>query len=546
MFHNIPLRILSIFKPLFTLFRIDFAVMRKIVEMKMMMDSRRVPAMFSNQMKKPKGNQFLKSLGIYVLYGVIVIPFIFGENYMFQMAIFFGIAIFILMTALISDFSTVLLDVRDKTILGTKPIDNRTISAAKLVHITIYMTMLTLAFSLIPSIVMLFTKGPLFFLLFYVSMFFIVIFILALTSLAYIVVLQFFSAERLKDIINYIQIFMSIGIVIGYQIVARSFDVVGLEVVYEFVWWHYLIPSFWFASIFELIINANDAISVIILAVSAIVIPLISITIYYILMPTFERNLEKLMEQSTSATKKKRRLSHLWERIVCFSKEEKMFFRFANTMMSEEREFKLKVYPSIGMGLIVPFLMIFAFSDGNGMEAIQGKYSFLALYFTNMIVGTVIIMLQYSGKYKGAWIFQVTTKANGRLMYSAALKALLTKLFLPVFAAVSVVFIYLFSFSIIIDVIVIFLIAFIQMIVTYQLLVKAKRPFSKPFESIQQGSNMTFLIFISMFIQGIFAGGHLILTFIPYGVIGYSIVLFFVSFFWWRALFLRKRVVVEH
>ncbi|MFZ3579919.1 hypothetical protein [Virgibacillus sp. DJP39] len=58
------------------------------------------------------------------------------------------------MTSMISDFSTVLLDVRDKNILSTKPVDKRTISAAKMVHVSIYMSLLTGAFVAVPLIFM--------------------------------------------------------------------------------------------------------------------------------------------------------------------------------------------------------------------------------------------------------------------------------------------------------------------------------------------------------------------------------------------------------
>src|SRR5690625_5431727 len=85
------------------------------------------------------------------------------------------------------------------------------------------MTLLTGAFLLIPSAVMLVVKGISFFIIFIGAIFLLVLFILALTALIYIFVLQFFSGEQLKDIINYIQIILSIGIVIGYQIVIRAF-----------------------------------------------------------------------------------------------------------------------------------------------------------------------------------------------------------------------------------------------------------------------------------------------------------------------------------
>src|SRR5699024_1537862 len=97
----------------------------------------------------------------------MIIPFLFfGENYMFQVSLIFGVTMFILMTSMISDFSTVLLDVRDKTILNTKPVHTRTVNTAKMMHVAIYMAQLTGAFLLVPSIVILSVRGIAFFLLF--------------------------------------------------------------------------------------------------------------------------------------------------------------------------------------------------------------------------------------------------------------------------------------------------------------------------------------------------------------------------------------------
>lgn len=138
------LRVLDTFQAVFGKLNIDYSLMRKILEIKLTMDGRRVPTILSQNTMKKEGNQFLKSLWIYALYGLLLIPFIFlGDSYLFQVSIITGIAMFILSTSMISDFSSVLLDVRDKVILNTKPVNNRTINAAKFIHVVIYLTFLT-------------------------------------------------------------------------------------------------------------------------------------------------------------------------------------------------------------------------------------------------------------------------------------------------------------------------------------------------------------------------------------------------------------------
>ena len=132
------LKILDIFRPLFIRFNVDYPLLRNMLEVKLFIDERRVPILFGDT-KEKKGNFFLKSLWIYALYGLILVYFIFGEAYMFQMSMIFGIALFILMTSLIADFSPILLDTRDKAITKTKRVDQRTIAVAKSVHILMYL-----------------------------------------------------------------------------------------------------------------------------------------------------------------------------------------------------------------------------------------------------------------------------------------------------------------------------------------------------------------------------------------------------------------------
>lgn len=534
-----PLKVVDFFRPLFEKMKIDYVVMRKIVEVKLLMDGRRVPTVFSSSTKQ-KGNQFMKSLLIYMLYSLILLFFVFGDQYMFQMSLVFGISMFLLMTSMIADFSSVLLDVRDKTILHTKPVHLRTINAAKMVHVIIYMTLLTGAFTVIPALVMLFSQGLFFFLLFLLTIILFVSFIIALTSLIYMFVLRFFSGEQLKDLINYIQIILSAGVIIGYQIVIRAFEYAGFTFEFTFSWWNVFIPPMWFAAPFELLIARNFSSGIIVLTVLAVIIPIISIPLYYALMPSFERNLQKLMEESGTARRKRWQFSTLWEKIICFHKEERMFFRFANQMMGAEREFKLKVYPSLGIALVFPFIFIFNDLSYLSLEEIREGNSFLQIYFVNIIVGIVVHMLSFSGKYKGAWIFKAAGVEHPNEMNGATIKAFLVKLYVPIFFIVGTIYCFIFSPRIIVHLFIVFLAAILLAILSYFLTSKGEFPFSKPFESIQQGGGSTVTVILIMIFTALLAGLHYVMILIPYGMYVYLIVLIVTIFILWRNLFSKK------
>lgn len=528
------LKFLDLFKGMFKRLDIDYRVMRQILQVKLTMDQRRIPTIF-NGAKKKEGNHFLKSLGLYAFYGLLLIPFILvGNNYIFQMSIVFGLIMFILMTSMISDFSSVLLDVRDKNIINTKPINRRTINAAKLFHVLIYMFLLTGAFVGIPFVVSIFSKGILFSLLFLVELILIGFFTVVLTALVYLVILRFFSGERLKDIINYVQILLSISILIGYQVLVRSFEFVDLDFSYSFHWWHVLVPAFWYGAPFDLMLNHHVSYYTIGLSLLALFVPIISILIYWRLMPSFEYNLQKLLDGS-SGKKNLDRLDHLWAKIVCRREEERVFFRFASLMMKREREFKLKVYPTLGFAFIFPFIFLFNEARTSSFAELTNSKMFFAIYFCNMMIPTIVHMLKFSGNYKGNWIYRAAPIKEVSSIYSGTIKAFLVKIYAPIYLLLSFLFVLIFSIKIVPDLLVVLLAGLAQVLITYRLTNNETYPFSRSFEFAQDSNTANMIIL--MLITALFAGIHILATFINYGLSVYIVILLVVTIVGWRITF---------
>ena len=539
------LKFLGLFKGIFERFGVDYRAMEKILMIKLTMDERRVPTIFNDTKKKKEGNQFLKSLWIYGLYGLILLPFILlGDNYIFQMSIVFGMTMFILMTSMISDFSSVLLDVRDKNILHTKPINGRTISAAKIVHVMIYMTFITGAFVTIPLIAGLFHHGFGFTVLFFIELLLVMLFIIVLTAMFYLFVLRFFDGERLKDMINYVQILLSVGVLVGYQILIRSFDIINFDMVFMFSWWHLFIPPLWFGATFDLALHGNYVFPVILLSVFAVVIPIISIYTYSKLMPSFERNLEKLLSDTGRVRNKKKWWDNFWVRVACRSREERMFFRFSTLMMQQEREFKLKAYPAIGMSLVFPFIFIFNELRERTLADISTGKLYLFIYFCNIMIPMVVHMLRYSGNYKGSWLLKAAPIENEADAYSGALKAFLVKLYAPAFFLVGIAFMFIFTGRIIPDLFVVFLGGVLQTLITFKLMNNETYPFSKSFEFAQDDAGIK--IIIPTLITGIFALVHIISLNMSYGIYVYMVVLLISIYVGWRVIFpMRRRLKIS-
>ncbi len=519
------LKFLDLFKNLFEKIGVDYPMMRKILNVKLILDGRRVSTVLSNQSNKKKAkeaddkNNFLKSLWIYILMGAFLIVFIVvGKNFLFQMSFIFGITMFLLMTSLIADFSSVLLDVKDKEILLSKPVDSKTLNMAKILHIFMYITTITMAIAGPSLIVSIKKHGLTFFFIYLLEVILIALFIIILTALIYLVVLRFSSGEKLKDIINYVQIGLTIIMSLGYQMIGRLFNIIDINnMEYNPSLWKYFFPPLWFAAPFELILNGNHESYIIIYSILGILIPILSIVIYIKLIPTFERNLLKL-NSTEGQTKDKNKANIFMSKILCRNKEERVFYKFATNMLKNERTFKLKVYPSLGMSIIFPFFMMLSMNRREFLNVSNTK-NYLWFYIVFMMIPTVLGALGYSGNYKGAWIYQTIPIKDKSAIYKGTVKAAIINLFLPVFILVSLIFLIIYKMQIVEHVIVAGINMLLYIIIEFKIL-DNNLPFSKAFEITENpvgGGN----ILVGLFIMGLFVLGHYMLTIIPYGVYAY-------------------------
>lgn len=526
------LKFLDIFKALFKSIGIDYPVLRKILRMKLLIDSRKTSTVLRNQKKDSEDdnkNNFIKSLGIYLLFGAFLCVFIFiRDNYLFSMSIIFSMFMFFIMTSLVSDFSSIILDLKDKEIILTKPVNSRTLNAAKVLHIFYYIFMITMAL-LGPALLLSLKRyGYTYFLLFLAAAVLIDLFSIVLTSLLYLIILRFYSGEKLKDVINYFQIILTITITIGYQFMSRiwSFiDIHNIEI--QLTWWKFLMPPLWFAAPFELFINGNTDNYIVGFSLLALVVPIIAIIIYIKTSSVFESSLQKL-RNAEGETKNKNKITNYLSNIICRDREEKAFYKFTANMIRNERTFKLKVYPSLGFSIIFPFILVFtAYLNGA-----LSRSSFFAIYLAAFMVQDVVGFLSYSGNYKGAWIYQTMPIVSKEAIHKGALKAVFTNLFTPLYIFVGLVFLVVFKFNILIDIIIVYLNISLLTILTH-MIQKKDLPFSLAFETTEKKNG--FAEFIQVLLaMGVLAGLHFLFGKINFGSLIYLALIIVANFIFWK------------
>lgn len=537
------LKILDRLRRIYSKFGVDYDVMRLILKIKLTMDGRKVATIFNNNKEDNKDkNQFYKSLIVYALMGFFMMFFmLISADVMWNMTIYFSTFMFIILTIFISDFSTVILDVKDKILIGTKGVDPKTLNAAKLTHIFIYIFSLTLSLSGF-SILASFRYGIGFFIVFIIDIIIIDLFMVIITTLLYLVVLKFFDGEKLKDIINIFQIVLTIFMAIAYQLPGRFGDFVGVKSTFDVKAWNYIFPPTWFAAPLKIIKDKEINLHLIIFTLLALIIPLIFMIIYYRLIPSFERYLEKLNNNSYSGKDKKQPRYIKIGQIICKDDQERGFFNFTCGLIRNEREFKLKVYPTLAMAFIFPILFM-VLNNHNEIKsfaswksAMENSYSFFYFYLCSAIVSTIIPTMKFSERYKGAWIYRVSPLKDVSPIFKGCFKGILYKLILPIVLLQSIIYILIFNIKVLPHLVIAFLATIILCMITFIVMDK-DLPFSKGFKTGNSGGDIG-IFFICIFITVVLGGLHFAsIKLLDYGVYLYGIGLILVIFFMWKIIF---------
>lgn len=539
------LKLLDRFCFFFKKMGVDYPTMRRILQVKLTMDERRVPTILTNQKETRSGNSFKSSLITYGILGIFIgLMMLFPFPLFYKMNLVFGLIIFMVMATMISDFSTVLLDVKDKNILLPRPVDARTINTAKLLHIVIYLFTITMSISGLALLAGFFKYGVAFALIFMFELVLICCLVVFSTSILYMAILSFFDGEKLKDMINYFQILLSVFMLVGYQFMGRIFNLTLLTVTFHPAWWHFLIPTTWFAAPFSLFTEHNSSQYFTTLSLLALIVPTVAMVLYMTLViPYFEGKLQKLNSSSMRANKGaviKEEIQRAAANLLCFSQTEKAFYQFTQNMLSNERKLKLRLYPQLAFALVMPFLMLSGIigsevSWSDILDNLANSKLYLAVYWSAIFLAFTATMISSSENYSGAWIYRALPIESPVPLLKGALKAFIVKFIIPIYLLIALIFALLCGLKIIPDLVLIF----INMIMVLLFIFKMNRkelPFYKDFQ-VTQGTNRVGIMLISMLICGLCALVHLLFTYVRFGVILNIVLSLLIVMILWRKSF---------
>ena len=496
---------------------LNYSHIREMLRLKLIMDSRRVSLVLQNNGKKigkePKKSMLLTCL-VYMGLGIFiasmqVMPNMFGAN-----TISFAMLIFMLFSVYISEYSAVLLDTTEKSFYGALPIGKNEISTAKNIHIAYYIGTIAAAMMLPSMVVGFISKGILYGLAFTLVSIVIVVVCLHLAGVIYYLLLKIFSGEKLKDILSGFQIFMTIAIVLSYQIVPRVISIAGFskgQITYSP--FYFLLPSAWFSAIMESLFGAGGVWYIYVLAgITVPAIILLEVIYRKKAMPEFEGELDKLTE-TAKENKTLSAFSKLMCKLLSKDEQENAFMKLVLIQVSRNRDMKLKLYPQLANVFILPIIMVLPqITREKGLAGFienlrEGRWGLALLYFTGLTSASIYMIIGQTDNSESIMFYQILPIENLSKCIRAGVKVVLFRYLTPIFVALSALLLGVYGFGAIPDIILaylsfIFVTGFIIRISAWVL------PFSYESDTASAGNNLL-MFFMSLFVFAVFGWTHI-------------------------------------
>ena len=439
------LRLVDKFSWAFKLLNVDFVQLRAIVAVKLLTDNRRQHISYRRQ-TQDSGRAFLTTLFFYCIIGAFVAFALFTlPSFILSMIVFFSYIMVMVAMTLITDFSSILLDTSDNTIILPRPVDGRTLFAARITHIFLYLGQLAAGLCLVPVVAVFFKYGGMFTFFFVIGIVLSIMTAVFITNALYLLILQFANEEKLKNIINYFQIFMAVTIMGGYQLLPRIIERLNIETfVFEIRWWNFLAPPVWMAGALEGIhINSFDSLHLG-LALCAVTIPPFGLyLVNKYLTPVFSRKLGMIgggVERKEKTVNEKSSFVGKISQWITFSPLERGAFDLIYKILGRDRKIKLKIYPAFGY--IIVFGLIFMMRGKDAFfttwENLPNTQHYLVLlYIIFMVLQVALYEIPYTDDFKASWVYFSTPLDQPGEILSGMIKAIFVRLFVPAYAVIS-------------------------------------------------------------------------------------------------------------
>jgi ABC-2 type transport system permease protein len=497
----------------------DFEQLRIILQTKLTIDFRRGPSMYQASGKNKQ--TFATQLVIFVFLGLFIsFGFFSINNLLLNFTIAYAIIMVMMATTLISEFTSVLFDHRDNLIILVRPVHNRTLLLSRLLHIQFYVLYIALALSAISTIITIFKYGILTALFYFIGICLSTWITLLITTLFYLLVSKVVSGERFKDIVNYVQIFLAVIVMGGYQFLPRMMEVDALKnYTMTLHGWTYLIPPAWLAAWVQLSISSGITLKIILLSLPAFIVALgggvfvirfLSGGFANILMQTAEGGSEPKKEIA-----KKAKPASGFYRFFCVSELEKTGWKFVMSVTGRDRKFKQAVYPMYGLMVVMVFAMLRPnLNDFSGwIEQLSNSKRYLMFLFFGFFATSSLTQMQYTDTPEAGWVYKALPLDSPGHILSGAVKAMLIKFFVPLYTLITLMVLFIWGIHMFPLMVLGAILTILSALLT-TLIQDTPLPFTQPREMQQKGANFIKAM-LGMAIMGVLVGLVFLASFLP-------------------------------
>lgn len=516
----------------------DYAQLNILLHTKLTLDFRNGPSAF--QMSGRKKQTFGMQLFFYGIYGLLMAAITYSiSDPLISFSIFFTVLIVMLAMTIISEFTTVIFDIRDNNILLPRPLNHRTLLLARLIHIQFYMGYIALALSVAPGIIILIKYNGLAFLTFFLAIGLSTWLTLIFTTFIYLLISKTVEGERFKDIVTYVQVIMGILIFAGYQLLPRIMDTNVLNNSAMTVhWWTYLVPPVWLAALVRISLLTGISNQLLLLSVLAIVLPVAgAVLLIRFMSKGFENILGEGSSENAGPAKqssvKRDRLKNI-KNLFCMSVTEMAGWDLAVATTRRDRKFKQSVYPYFGILIFFSFLILKPDIKNlyASLHEMTGYNKFFFLTLIGFAGSIAVSQLPYTDTPEAAWIYKALPLKEHAHILTGAVKAMIVRFCLPVYLLITLPALWLWGLKTFPQILLggfgIVLLILLSIIIP-----RLELPFTQIREMQNKGMNSLMAIF-NMILIGLLAGllylSSLISVWIAYIICGVAvslIVLFF-------------------
>jgi ABC-2 type transport system permease protein len=443
---KILMAILRSMRPLLGRGDVDFDQMLVIVETKLRMDKRRVYMNWRNSQQKENSNQLNRVLFFYFFMGVLMGSLLYVvDNFLTAMVFLHAYFLFMMAMTLITDFSSVLLDTTDNQVILPRPVGSRTLFAARMVHILLYLLQFTIAIALGGWFFAFLKYGIVVGIVFMATSILTVLLAVFLTYFLYLAILRFSSEQRMKDIITYFQIGMTIFFTLGFQLFPRMINMVDIRDAVAFHGWAFALPPVWMALANEaFLVPVFDPLHLTMIAL-AVVVPVAAFWLLNrYLAPVFARKLAALQGNAGSEGRTwvdgrhaSATLSGIFSKWFCATPQEQGSFEATWKITGRDKGFRMQFYPGLAYMLVFFFVFVLR-GKGEIMDNwrnLPATNNFLWLiYLPMMSISSGITLSAFNEHFNASWIYHSSPVAMPGEIISGSAKTILVKFFLPVYA----------------------------------------------------------------------------------------------------------------